>query len=212
MRKAALILIFSLTSGFAFCQDTKSYGIFIGLNETSVPMFYLGKTFANITQGGFSIGGVADIHLGKFFSFQPGLYYTRKGGATLHDTIELNTGVPKNTGSEKLDIYYGEIPLNLVFNVSVAGASFFTGGGPYLAARFGSKFLFKIDNDVYNETSYYGFQLSSTDLGYNIIGGIRFAKGFTLRAAYEKSLVSVYAGQPGAKNQGFNFSAGYFFK
>ncbi|MBS1530669.1 MAG: PorT family protein [Bacteroidetes bacterium] len=214
MRKVLLFLIFSLASSVAFCQDTTKFGIFAGLNETSVPMVFQGRPYANATQGGFSIGGVADIGLSKFLSFQPGLYYTRKGGATLHDTIYLNTGVPKNAGSDKLYLYYGEIPLNFIFHVPLAGATVFAGGGPYLALEFDSKLLFKVDGEgeTYNQSPYNPPEVSDTDLGYNIIGGIRFAKGITVRVTYEKSFGTIYAGQSSAKNQGLNFSVGYFFK
>src|SRR5579872_4310252 len=108
MRKLLLTFAFILPVTCALCQHI-SYGAFVGLNQTSVPMIYNGKPFANSTQGGYSIGGVANIKLGKFLSFQPGLYFTRKGGTTLHDTIYVNIGVPKNPGRDKLEIYYGEI-------------------------------------------------------------------------------------------------------
>jgi len=212
MRKILLILVFIFATATAFCQKI-SYGAFIGLNETSVPMTYKNEAYANVTLGGFSIGGVVDLKFAKFLSLQPGLYFTRKGGETLHDTIEFSGAKPRTPLTTKMHLNYGEIPLNLLFNGQVAGATFFAGGGPYFAIKFSTKLFYNNGVDgSFVESPDYPPKLNGTDLGYNILGGIRFAKGLTLRVAYEKSMGTVYNGQPGVKNQGFNFSAGYFFK
>jgi hypothetical protein len=212
MKKSLLILILLLAPVIAFCQNI-SYGIFGGLNETRIPaMFYKNESYANVTQSGLSIGFVSDIKLGTMLSFQPGVYYTIKGGTTKNDTVEISTGIPRSVGTTKMSVGYAEIPLNLLFNAKVARATFFAGGGPYFGLKAGSSTNFKGSVEGANSNADYSPPLKSTDLGFDITGGIKLANGFTLKITYEKSFSSIYDDQPGAKNQTINYAIGYFFK
>ncbi|HWD89083.1 MAG TPA: porin family protein [Mucilaginibacter sp.] len=209
MKKTLLFLVFTFISTFTFCQDTKPFGIFIGLNATNATMPAGYTQDYSALKVGYSIGGVADIRLGKFLSFQPGLYYTMKGGSTEDDNVEVSIGLPNSSGTTKLIIDYIEVPFNVIFNTKGEGTTFFAGGGPYAAVKLSSVLKF---NDG-NETDIFGSpDLNTADIGYNIMCGVRFAKGFALRIAYGRSLTSIYREQPGMKNGGINFSAGYFFK
>jgi hypothetical protein len=212
MRKLLFFFVFLLISVCCRAQGV-SYGIFAGFNETKIPINYLGKQYANVTQSGYSLGGSVDIKMGKFFSFQPGLYYMTKGGTTANDSVEVSTGIGRSQGISRLILHYGEMPLNFLFNLKTADGTFFIGGGPYLAVNFHTSSIFHIGGgggDSYPEP--YPFPaLNTGDVGFNTLVGYSFDNCFTLRFGYTRSLSSL-SDQGDVRNQGFNFSAGYFFR
>ena len=90
MKKVLILAACVLISTCAYSQ-TIGYGIDAGLNITKVPMT-LGKPQYNNSQAGFHARGFVDIQFGSF-SFQPGLMFKVKGGATKPDSAEVSTGI-----------------------------------------------------------------------------------------------------------------------
>lgn len=85
----------------------------------------------------FHIGGVADIPLNSFLSFQPGLLVTGKGSKT---EIYTTSSINDNYFKIKTNPIYLELPANLVFKAPLGGGTrLFFGAGPYIAMGIGGE-------------------------------------------------------------------------
>jgi hypothetical protein len=216
MKKILILTAFIFISAGVYSQ-TIGYGIDAGLNITKVPMT-LGKPQYNNSQAGFHAGGFVDIKFGSF-SFQPGLSFTVKGGATKPDSAEVSTGISTPAvGTTHLLIDYIEIPLNFFYRIKTDNGNIFLGGGPYFALGVHASNEFhgtyaggsvNQENVVEFGSNYPG--INSKDFGINGIVGAR-VKNIYISAGYGKSLVNISVINNNVKNQGYSFSLGYFIK
>ena len=80
---------------------------------------------------GQSVGGVVDVPLFGFLSFQPSATFTVKGVA--NDVSSYNSGHAVYTGYSRIRVTYFEIPLNFAAKINLGPGSIQFFAGPYFA-------------------------------------------------------------------------------
>ena len=86
---------------------------------------------------GPAIGGMMDLQILEFLSFQPSLMISKKG--TGIDVSSEDSGEAINTGYERIKVTYLELPLNLALKLKVGTFRFQVFAGPYFAYAIGGK-------------------------------------------------------------------------
>jgi hypothetical protein len=190
---------------------------------------------------GIVLGVVASVPFSKHFSFRTGVLYSAKGSnQTQHyDTTDLyasTVNLPANQKSKplstttKLNVNYIDIPLNLMYKLSIKGnSSFVVGVGPQLSIFYnGNTFTetVSVSQDSPEENSMkYSFKTSENNdlpigkvpgkyrvvhFGLNAFIGIEFNRIF-LNAAYTTDLNEFYAEEGRKyKNKTAGISLGIF--
>ena len=136
MKRLLFSILFILSiSLIANAQESGAY-LKLGVNFANVSTTSDGGVEdANILTS-FHVGFMGDVPVGKFFSFQPGLYFTGKGS-------KLQSGNPTDATYYRAtsNPYYIEIPVNAVIKLPLGPASsaFFVGAGPYVAMGIAGK-------------------------------------------------------------------------
>jgi hypothetical protein len=195
MKKVLIVASLIGLTSFSFAQSV-SFGIKAGVNFPTLSVSDGSASATSSSSTGFHAGAIADIGLGQF-SLQPGILFTTKGGSSGSSSF----------GSSDLKLNYLEIPVNLLYNISVPKAGkVFLGGGPYfaygLSGNNGTKFGSGA-NDIKNP-----------DFGINILGGFRFTNGLFLSGGYGFGLGNLNNDSSAGltiKNKGASISLGYFF-
>jgi Outer membrane protein beta-barrel domain len=218
MKKILLLssaFFLAVTSTYA---QTISYGINAGLNLTkaSTTLNVPGLSEWNNYLTGFHVGAMVDIKFDAF-SIQPGVLFTTKGGK---QAIQAYTDDDAFLGpqTQKLTLSYLEIPLNILYSFKTSDGSFSLGGGPYagfgLSAKISSNPTYDNSGEPQNyAVGFGGSGLKNLDFGLNGLIEYRLNSGPFISAGYQYGLVNIYNGSDAnGKNQGFSFSAGYFFK
>jgi hypothetical protein len=119
----------------ASAQDGSAY-LKLGVNFANVSTTSDGEVDdANILTS-FQVGFMGDLPVGRFFAFQPGLYFTGKGS-------KLVSGDPNGVTYYRstTNPYYIELPVNAVIKLPLGApaSSFFFGAGPYIAMGIAGK-------------------------------------------------------------------------
>ena len=178
----------------------------------------------------FSAGVFADIKYGHF-SVQPGFFLSGQGGESfLYFNPQLPTGEHFVVSEVyKVNLLYGQIPVDLVYHIPVGVGNIYFGAGPYAAIGLSGKITGTMDRTVSSDSSQNinatfnnkaKFGSDSTDyksvyFGANAIAGIQFKNGILLNIGYDVGLSSinhVYPGYLAIKDDQFTISVGYRFK
>lgn len=208
MKKTLLLLCLSGLIHFSFAQSV-SFGLKAGVNFSNISTSGGGLTLTTSNTTGFHVGALADIGFGHL-SLQPGILYTTKGGSTGDGS----------GGNEKLTLNYIEVPVNLLYNISLGIGRVFIGGGPYAALGLSGKSTLtgaatSAGTGTESQNITFGSaaaDVKNPDFGLNLIGGLRIKSGLSLSAGYGIGLANL-SNDSGisSKNNVLSFSVGYFF-
>lgn len=226
MKISNLLLVFFLvfSAGLAHAQsaqDSKtSFGILAGVNFQNLNgKNFDGSSLNNDMIIGFHAGFNAQIPIAPEFYLQPGLLFSTKGA--------------KNTEGEvnsTFELYYLELPLNLVYKGALGNGFIMVGFGPYAGYGIKGKVTHeggsagKIESDVKFQnvvevndpftTPYY----KALDFGINVFVGYEMANGVFLQLNSQLGLTEINpedrripGGEQSIKNTGFGLSLGYRF-
>lgn len=159
------------------------------------------KIVGNVRPG-LRAGVTIDAPLSRYFSFQPGVFYSQRGA----DDI---------AGSVNIRVDYVEIPVNLLVKASLGKSRLFMGGGPYLAIGVGGK----ISSGSFSQDIKFGdgtnAQYKRLDAGLGFNGGIQAANGVIVRGFATVGLANVAPSgnsNNGIRNWGYGLSIGYLLR
>ena len=226
MKISNLLLVFFLviSAGLTHAQSAQdsrmSFGILAGVNFQNLNgKDFDGSSLNNDMIIGFHAGFNAQIPIAPEFYLQPGLLFSTKGA--------------KNTEGEvnsTFELYYLELPLNLVYKGALGNGFIMVGFGPYAGYGIKGKVTQeggsagKIESDVEFQnvveendpltTPYF----KALDFGINVFVGYEMASGIFLQLNSQLGLTEINpedrripGGEQSIKNTGFGLSLGYRF-
>ncbi len=236
MKKITFLLVAGI---FSFCCSYAQYlGIApeIGVNFANLKTRVNGIDGTDQARAGLKIGGVVDIGITRYFSFQPGIFYSVKGSKSDYIASQTNEAgiITTNEVSNEYRINYLEIPLNLQFKFGrMASGYFFAGGGPYIAFALSGKVttdnITTVDRpngvitttDRSTESSLRIGDNANTDdirngdVGLNLNAGYQFTQGLFLRGNAGIGFMNIMPGgdmNNYMRNNSFALSVGYMFR
>ena len=206
MRRILLLALFNL--GFLYSHAQTSFGITAGFGTSKIrtPSLDDDSNDENRFHPAWRAGIMADIKLiGKLY-LQPQLLISTKGDHTYSTPIDM---VPTQLTNihVKTRLTYLELPVNVVYKLSLGSGKFITGAGGYIAHGLGGRseitgkeratgndFQLKknvkykkeahLTEDQYNKNDYY----KPIDLGLNFLAGYEFKNGLGLNFTYSHGL------------------------
>jgi len=215
----SFLVILSCVFGNAYAQDEKiSLGVKGGLNIASisnsgsakVSTGFGGASSKNKSRLLFHLGGYSEIKVNDFFSVQPELLFSMKGGGS-----EAKSSVLGNSYEDKstITLSYLDIPVLARFNF---GKGFNLVVGPYLgflvAAKYKSESISTVGgttNTVKNEGSDKdGF--NTVEGGINLGVGYQMENGLNFAVRWVRGFGSIYdVSSYNRSNNVFQFSVGF---
>lgn len=212
MKKILLIICFAIASTTAFAQSI-SYGIKGGVNFGKLVISAQG-TDLTITSGSntsFNAGVFADFKLSKF-SIQPSLLFTGKGGKFSSDMMDEEEGT---SGFAKVNLYYLQVPVDLLYHVDVVAGDIFFGAGPYIAYGITGTTKASDGSNSVSEDVKFGSDgdFKSTEAGVNFTAGVKLKGGLLFNVNYDWGLTNIAndSGEGRLKNRVLGLSVGYAF-
>lgn len=220
------ILVLLLFSGsFAIAQNTNklSFAVLGGVNFQNLNgKDFNGNKLTNDMILGYHAGINVQIPFAPEFYLQPGLNFSTKGANNTYSL--LGTSYTTST-----NIYYVEVPLNLVYKAKLSNGYFMLGFGPYAGYGVGGTVKTKggsadIKTDVKFQNvveigddptvSYF----KALDAGANVFAGYEMASGLFIQLETQLGLINinpeykiVIDDKSILKNTGFGLSLGYRF-
>jgi hypothetical protein len=165
-------------------------------------------------------GVFAEIPISPQFSFQSALLYVRKGGRGEYFL--------KSTYHYLYQLYYTELPINLIYKKKLKSGSIFGGLGTYIGIGLIGKVKQKYDNVTYTREIKFsnkwidgeGIVLKPLDYGLNLMAGFEFEIGFSIGLYGQMGLANLnvdsWEGKSASRdsgisirNMGFGLSFGY---
>ncbi|QEC74995.1 porin family protein [Mucilaginibacter ginsenosidivorax] len=228
MKKTLLVLFLFCPSLAAFAQ-LPSIGIKGGANFATMSS---SGTPANMVAGSdiyarskaltsFNVGVFVDVKLGHF-SLQPAVNFTGKGGKFDGPTGQLPNGSVSQV-STKYNLYYVQVPVNIVYHVPFVVGEFYIGAGPFVGMGvYGRKNLSADNNNNGVHTAISSSDkitfgdngdIRSDEYGAGAIAGIKLKGGLLFNLNYDLGLSNVAPDQAGNKfkNHVFGASIGFVF-
>jgi hypothetical protein len=226
MKKVFLLLLLSASSLVSFAQSV-SLGIKGSVNLASLNNKYSYTTLRSSTGSitSFAIGAFADLRLGNW-SVQPGAYFAGKGGKE----SQFISGTDLVGGySAKLNPFYVQVPVPVLYHIPVVAGEIFLGVGPYAAFAVSGKIS---GSSTYAQEGDPGFQsqttnidrslkfgntqgddLKSRDYGATFLAGFKLTNGILLSANYDLGIsdIGVSASRVNRHNHVLGFSVGIMF-
>jgi len=199
------------------------FGIEGGIGSSSMkfapallPIPYSSGATGAIPSG--KIGGFLDLPLSKHIYFQGGLYVSRRG-AVRHFAYYISDSL-NDAVSQELDVYYFDLPLNIVYKSGSQGSGRFVAGiGVTVSDMLGGKNNLR-ERQVFNDTLSVtntdggisaGNTLHAFDIGANLLAGYELPTGLFFRAYYTVGVQDIGIGTEFDKNRMWGISAGYIF-
>lgn len=245
MKKILLTICLAVASLTTFAQyydePTVTFGVKGGANMVNMQASIAGDFSASGTTKSivtFTGGLFADIRIDDYFTLQPALLFTGKGGKMV-DEIGLNINIGEDEGADvtsitesKYTLYYAHVPLNLLYNVPAGDNKFYFGAGPYASYAITGKIKTTTTgadeeagevNGTTSRNVQFGDgeeQIKRLDYGVGALIGFKFYTGFSVNFNYEFGLASIstqkYSDGESSltsklKNRGFGLSVGYSF-
>ncbi|WP_439698445.1 porin family protein [Mucilaginibacter sp. AW1-7] len=228
MKILLYFLLLSCSSLAAFAQ-LPSIGIKGGVNFSTMQA---SGTQANVVAGtntiansgsitSFNFGVFVDVKLGHF-SLQPAVNFTGKGGTFNGFTGTLPNGSVSQV-STKYNLYYVQVPVNLVYHVPFVVGEFYVGAGPFVGMGvYGRKKLSADNNNNGTHTVIASSDkitfgdngdIRSDEYGAGAIAGIKLKGGLLFNLNYDLGLSNIAPDQAGNtfKNHVFGASVGFVF-
>jgi len=228
MKITFLALLLSCPSLAAFAQ-LPAIGIKGGANFATMNS---SRTPANMVAGSdiyarskavtsFNFGVFVDVKLGHF-SLQPAVNFTGKGGKFDGPTGQLPNGSVSQV-STKYNLYYVQVPVNIVYHLPFVVGEFYIGAGPFVGMGvYGRKNLSADNNNNGTHTAISSSDkitfgdngdIRSDEYGAGAIAGIKLKGGLLFNLNYDLGLSNVAPDQAGNKfkNHVFGTSVGFAF-
>ncbi|MEE1945279.1 outer membrane beta-barrel protein [Pedobacter sp. KR3-3] len=221
MKKLLFLLLVLMASHGAWAQETQ-FGVKMGVNFPSLQPrtgFSPGSEYKISAK--FLLGGFANIKIGTATTLQPGLLFSVKGNKSVeqHNTISFGSPVPYTT-ERNLNIYYFELPVNVLYNKTLSLGTAYAGGGAYAAYAVSARIRSINKRNTYMkrgsaERVAFGDQpdqLDKFDYGLNAVAGFRLKNKIDFSLNYGFGLANI-SNNPGFKsqNRNVNLSIGYIF-
>lgn len=198
--KKTVFLTLSLIMVVAACtqpsnKEQLKFGIKIGAAFSNYKIKYADPDVKASTEAKMSyiLGVLVYLPIGNNISFSPGLELVRKGAN--ETTVSQGYRYSAENGYTCLDA-----PLNIVYEIKNKTGKFRLGGGPVISY-------------IFNE-EYFQNQLTSFDLGANMLLSYEWPIGFSVNVNFTQGLKNVSAEKTiisNLKNNYFGLSAGYMF-
>jgi hypothetical protein len=196
MKKLLLSIALVAASIGVFAQSAK-LGLKGGLNFAKLNASYGGISGSTQSLTSFSAGAFIDLKLGAL-SVQPALLYTGKGGT--------------DGDGNKINLYYVQVPVNLVYHVPVVVGNIYFGGGPYVA--YGISGTGKDASGTSTDVTFGDGEdnIKRNDFGLNGIAGFQFTSGFLVGINYDLGLSNILnTNEVSTRNRVFGVSVGFTF-
>lgn len=203
LHTAFLALIFTLTATLTSAQT--QLGVRTGVNLSKFYGSMSDVTIDSESLTSFYLTGYLNTAIHKNFSVQPGLSLQGKGG--------MNSFMEDNIRKEEAtNLLYVELPINVLYHISLVGGDFSAGLGPYVATGISGKT--KIDD--HKEDIEWGndADFARWDTGLNFIIGYRFFEGLSIDAGYALGLKNMAPENELSiqqYNRAFSVGLGYLF-
>jgi hypothetical protein len=227
--KKLILSLFLIASSIAVFAQLPSIGIKGGVNfatisgsgteNQTVPGTNLIAHSGSITS--FNVGVFIDVKMGHF-SLQPGVNFTGKGGTFNGITGQLPNGSITAVDS-KYNLYYVQVPVNVLYHVPFVVGDFYIGAGPYVGLGVYGKHKQSADNNSNGTHTYFSSDekvkfgdnedIKPYDLGANAIAGIKLKGGLLLNLNYDLGLSNILPDADGRnfKTRTLGVSAGFVF-
>jgi hypothetical protein len=226
MKKVFLLLLLSVASLVSFAQSI-SLGIKGSANLANIVNKYNYATVSSSTGTitTFSIGAFVDLRL-RNWSVQPGAYFTGKGGK---ESQSISATDLVGGYSVKLNPFYVQVPVPVLYHIPVVAGEIFLGAGPYAAFAVSGKIT---GSSTYAQEGDPGFEshttnidrnlkfgnaegndLKSRDYGATFLAGFKLTNGILLSANYDLGTSDIGVNGSGVKrhNHVLGFSVGIVF-
>ena len=155
----------------------------------------------------FFVAAFIDFKFGNF-SYQPGVNFTGKGGQTFYKGLPAD-GIDV---TEKVKLYYLQVPMNVVYHLPVVIGNLYLGAGPYAAVGTSGKIKYLTSATSKSQDVKFGSNgdFKATDFGAGIIAGFQFNTGLLIGLNYDLGLSNI-SNDGNTKNRVFGVSAGFVF-
>ena len=220
MRPIFLTLVLSILSLPVYGQA--GFGVEAGMGSSSMkfappllPIAYTSGTTGAIASG--KIGAFLDLPLNKHTYFQGGVYLSRRGAVRDFSYYKSDS---TDVIHQELDIYYFDLPLNIVYKSGHQGKSRFIAGiGATISDLAGGKNNLR-EHQVFNDTTYNintdgtispGNTIHAFDIGINLLAGYELPTGLFFRAYYTAGVQDIGIGTEIDKNRMWGIAAGFIF-
>ena len=225
MKKIYLLAIAALVTTAAFSQVKWGVQATGNLSTASLNEEY-SEMFKKTPAIGFGAGVVSEATLSEKLSLRSSLNLLQKG-VKMKATIEIGEGddafSTEATAVNKL--YYAELPVNLIYNVSMSGGRLFFGAGPSVGYGLFGKSKITSTNlfdpteketqeaDAFKKEEDGGAGFKRFDLSANAVAGFQWNSGLTVNVGYLHGFSNLIDGADGEsyKNRGLQLTVGYMF-
>lgn len=215
MKKLILSLLLAGISLVSFAQ-LPTFGIKGGVNFATTHQSQEGVLFnANpdlLTT--FNAGVFADFKFGNI-SLQPALNLTGKGS---RNSIQFTdeSGKIVETTSQKLKLFYLQVPVNVIYHIPAIIGDIYLGAGPYVSKAISGKITGPDQNGQSFSTDVkFGNEgiIKSMEYGADAIAGITLKGGLLLNVNYDLGLsnISSHDASGRAQTRVLGISVGYAF-
>ncbi|AYL94710.1 porin family protein [Mucilaginibacter celer] len=153
----------------------------------------------------FNFGVFADIKFGHL-SLQPAVNFTGKGGTFDGTTGPLPGGSTSQVHS-KYNLYYVQVPVNIVYHIPVVIGEIYLGAGPYGSYGVHGKLkqsAINTQNGSFSSSRDIKFgdesgEIKRMDYGANAIAGIKLKGGLLFNINYDLGLTNILPDADGNK-------------
>lgn len=169
----------------------------------------------------FLLGIFSNIKIDENTTLQPGLLFSVKGNKSVEQKNSISFGYPVPYTTERnINIYYLEVPINLLYNKEVKFGTAYIGGGPYAAYAISSRMRSIDKRNTYIkrgsaesiELGDQPKQLKRGDYGLNALAGLKLKNGMDFGINYGFGLANI-SNDAGFKshNRVVGLTLGYIF-
>lgn len=206
MKKLSSLLLLTTSSIATFAQlpviGIKGGANFATLTSsgTAANMIAGSNVYANSgSVTSFNVGVFIDVKLGHF-SLQPAVNFTGKGGTFNGFTGTFPNG-SKSEVTTKYNLYYVQVPLNIVYHVPFVVGEFYIGAGPFVGMGVYGKKKLSADNNnngthtMISSSDKITFgdngDIRSDEYGADAIAGIKLKGGLLFNLSYDLGLSNI---------------------
>lgn len=160
----------------------------------------------------FYVGANVDFAIGEFISLQPGLTLSGKG-------YQLKGDEDGESFTDKTNVMYLEIPVNVVAGFAAGPGKVFVGAGPYYGIALSGKNKWEISYEGETESGEEDIEFGSEaeqmkrgDFGVNLLAGYQLTNGLNLHLGYGLGLGNLSNTEGvSIKNRVFSVGIGFSF-
>ena len=200
MKKLLIIIAVLLSANSIYAQQKARLGFKTGLNFPSLqPRTPYSPGADYKISAKFHAGLFAEFKAGKY-TVQPGLIFSVKGNKAVQDSNTISFGKPVPLTVERnVNIYYLEVPVNVLYQRPVKLGTFYAGGGPYAAYGIGGRIRSINKRNTYMkkgsvqqvEFGDASNELKAFDYGLNATTGLRLKNSMDLGATLGFGLANI---------------------